>query len=180
MLHGHTVPRGSVCTRRCSQSAPWSATSSAGSHRERLRQPKIHAEVFNSRERASAHRTASRGRGGEVNLAAAVVLFVRPRNFVKLPLKVTFVKVGGQLPTRAHSSGCARTEAQNEDCFGAHLGLPFALQQSQYELFSCLLECEKIATLALVSILVVAVVPSRTFIVNIFPPRSTARPWLLT
>ena len=114
---------------------------------------------------------------GDVNLAAAIILFVRPENFVELPLEVTSVRVGGQIPTRAHSSGCARMEAQSADCFGAPLVLPFELQQSPYELFPCLLRCEKFATFALVSILVVAVVPTRTFIVNIVPPRSTARPW---
>ena len=38
---------------------------------------------------------------GDANLEAAVVLFVRPENFVELPLEVTFVRVGGKIPTRA-------------------------------------------------------------------------------
>ena len=69
-----------------------------------------------------------------------------------------------EIQRRAHSSGCARIEAQNAECLGAQLVLPFELQQNPYELFPCHLRCEKFATLALVGILVVAVAPTRTFI----------------
>ena len=79
---------------------------------------------------------------GDVNLVSAAVLFVRPENFVELPLEVTLVRVGGQIPTRAHSSGCARIEAQDADCLGAQLVLPCELSQRPYELFPCLLRCE--------------------------------------
>ena len=138
--------RGSQCTRRCSQK--WCVRAMVCNHLPlALIVSDFVSQTFMrlyTRHWSEHPLIGQFHLDGDVNLAAAIVLFVHPEHFVELPPEVTLCQGGRLAPDMCPQlQRFWHRSTKRIVCWRLIIVLPCELQQSPHELFPCLFRCGK-------------------------------------